>query len=60
MFSDLVFIPLFCRERSRADAVAGVVASGRDRDLSWMQAELGLRTLDTNRERLGAELDRRS
>ena len=48
------------RERPRADVVAGVVASGRDRDLSWMQAELRLRTLDASRERLGAELDRRS
>ncbi|WZZ46927.1 hypothetical protein YC2023_043186 [Brassica napus] len=36
--------------------VADVVASGRDRDLSWTQAELRMRTLDTNRERLKLSL----
>ncbi|KAF3525262.1 hypothetical protein F2Q69_00048666 [Brassica cretica] len=40
--------------------VADAVASGRELELIWMQAELRLRTLNTNRERLGAELDRRS
>ena len=36
--------------------VADGVASRRDRDLSWTQAELRMRTLDTNRERLKLSL----
>ncbi|KAF3563092.1 hypothetical protein DY000_02017413 [Brassica cretica] len=52
---------LLSGRRPRAIAsccLSRMVASGRGFELSWMQAEL--RTLDTNRERLGNELDRRS
>ncbi|WZZ36189.1 hypothetical protein YC2023_019590 [Brassica napus] len=48
------------RERSRACCFSRTVASVRGLDLSWMQAELTLRTLNMNRERLGAELDHRT
>ncbi|KAF2597578.1 hypothetical protein F2Q68_00009672 [Brassica cretica] len=40
--------------------VANAVASGRERELDRMQAELRLRTSDTNKGRLGTELDSRS
>ena len=40
--------------------VANAVSSGRERELDRMQAELRLRTSDTNKGRLGTELDRRS
>ncbi|KAL0788260.1 hypothetical protein Bca101_004506 [Brassica carinata] len=52
-----------CRGLSRACFFSRTVASGRGFGLSWTQAELRLRTLITDRERLklsliGVELDR--
>ncbi|KAF3600025.1 hypothetical protein F2Q69_00038048 [Brassica cretica] len=52
-----------CRELSRACFFSRTVASGRGFGLSWTQAELRLRTLITDSERLklsliGVELDR--
>ncbi|KAF3501473.1 hypothetical protein F2Q69_00040350 [Brassica cretica] len=52
-----------CRELSRACFFSRTVASGRGFGLSWTQAELRLRTLITDRERLKlilirVELDR--
>ncbi|KAF3507935.1 hypothetical protein F2Q69_00007212 [Brassica cretica] len=52
-----------CRELSRACFFSRTVASGRGFGLSWTQAELRLRTLITDRERLklsliGVEIDR--
>ncbi|KAF3559837.1 hypothetical protein F2Q69_00013168 [Brassica cretica] len=45
-----------CRELSRACFFSRTVASGRGFGLSWTQAELGLRTLITDRERLKLSL----